>query len=142
MTDQTTSAGQAETDDDILNYVHGKRKQIVEGILPEVMAATTDPKNISLALQALDGMSRDALGRKRLQVEEKGANASGTAGAIIAQMLRQATGLRPFEVDVPTQRPPVELGADVPRPVLVAGETDTVAPQGNYESFTNVTRAG
>lgn len=142
MTDQTTSAGQAETDDEILDYVHQQRKRIVTGILPEVIASTTDPKNVSLALQALDGMSRDALGRKRIQVEEKGANASGTAGAIIAQMLRQATGLKPFEVDTPSQRPPVELGADVPRPELVAGETDTVAPQGNYESFTSVTRAG
>jgi len=142
MTDQHTSAGQAETDDDILDYVQGKRKEIVQGLLPEQITSSTDPKNVSLALQALDGMSRDALGKKRLQAEKENADASGAASAIIAQMLRQATGLKPFETDGTTPRAPVELGSDVPRPELVAGETDTVAPQSNYDEFTKTTRTG
>jgi hypothetical protein len=138
MTDQTTaSASPAETDDQILDYVHSQRKRIIEAVLPTVGAVTNDPKILGIALQTLDGMSRDALGKKRLKVEEQGAATQEAAAALIATILRKASDVKPYEAETPQQRSaPVELPSHFPPPVLVAGETATVAPQGDYDSFT------
>ncbi len=135
MTDQTTSAGQAESEDEILEYVHGQRKRILNAVMGEKIP--DDPKMIGIALQTLDGMSRDALGKKRIKVEEQGNATAEQATGIISELLRKATGLAPFEAAQPVSRPPVQLGGDVPPPTLVEGETATVAPQGSYESFTS-----
>ena len=135
MTDQTTSAGHAESEDDILDYVHGQRKRILDHVMGQKVP--DDPKMIGIALQTLDGMSRDALGKKRIKVDEKTNATAEAASGIIAQLLRQASGGTPFQTDKPVHRPDVVLPADVPPPSLVEGETATVAPQGSFDDFTN-----
>jgi len=137
MTQPTTSASPAETEDQILDYVHEQRKRIVDAVIPIASPVTNDPKMLGIALQTLDGMSRDALGKKRIKVEEQTNASQEAATGLIATMLRRMGDIKPFQSATPQPRSaPVTLPSDLPPPVLVEGETATIAAQSDYESFT------
>lgn len=133
----TVSSQMIDDDDQILQYTQGKRQEIVSKLTAKGIP-TDDSKQMQALLATLDGMDRVALGKKRIKADEGIAGANqAAAAAVIATLLQKAgsAGMRPFEaVDVIPRTPPT-LGSDIPEPVLVKGETDTVTQQMSYEAF-------
>lgn len=132
-----SSSQMIDDDDQILQFTQGKRQEIVSKLTAKGIP-TDDSKQMQALLATLDGMDRVALGKKRIKADEglAGANQAMAAG-VIATLLQRAgsAGVRPFEVlDAPPRTPPV-LGSEIPDPVLVKGETDTVTQQMSYEAF-------
>jgi hypothetical protein len=128
-----------DTDDEILAHSHELRKRIVKTITKDgTQIPVEDPRQMAALLQTLDGMDRQALGNKRIKVEEKANQTQEQAAGMIAQLLQKVTSQKPFEaIDVPAHevRPAPQLPAEVPPPRLVEGETATVAPQQDYDTF-------
>lgn len=124
-------------EDDILAYTHQQRlhmlsKVIVNGALPE------DPAAQKVAVSLLKDMDAAALGRKRIKVEEKIADNQEAAAAVIAKVLGASASAKPYQLNATDviARPAPELGAEVPPPRLVEGETAVASTQDSFESFT------
>ena len=122
------------SEDKILAFTHAKRMFIVEqmlasGKLPE------DPAEKKVLLNALDGMDKAALGRKRIKVEEKTNTSMAQAAALIAHVLNAPGVNQAYKASAPVQREAPTLPSDVPPPVLVEGETSVVQNSRNYETF-------
>lgn len=125
-----------EGDDEILAYSHQLRKKIVRDITDNGTKVPLDDKvRMTALIQTLDGMDRQALGNKRIKVEEKAGQSREQMAGTIAQLLQQVTGHRPFEVVEVEAREAPTLPAEVPPPRLAEGETATVAPQQDYDTF-------
>lgn len=122
-------------EDTILAYTHDKRKSIVTQLLakPDTL---NDPDQTKIVLSALKDMDTAALGRKRIKVEEKASlNQEATAG-LIARLLAATSSIKPYQSDIPSNKAAPVLGADIPEPVLVIGETSVIgATQQSYETF-------
>lgn len=140
MSETTTVAAQSiMSEDEVLQYTHGVRKAIVDKITDNGQKIPAeDPKLLHTILATLDGMDRSALGRKKIQSEEKlaGANQAMAAGIIATVLQQVGSGHNlPFTSAEGIERAIPVLGNDVPEPVLVDGEIDTNAPQQSFESF-------
>lgn len=127
-----------EGEDAALSYTQKKRQQIITAMMGEngEKLNSLERGDKMVVLQALDGMDRAALGRKRLKTDEKiGASAAATA-ALIAQVL-QAPGAQQhgMVVDGVITRVVPQLPADIPEPQVVPGEMDGEAAQMDYETF-------
>lgn len=129
------------TEDQVLEYTKQKRVMIVEKIfagpqLPE------DPALIKAGLTALSDMSRDALGKKRLDIETKigdAATQQAAAAKTIAEVLRRSRDNNFFEdVEVTTKTFPT-LGNEVPPPELVKDELNMHPGQLTYNTFMSET---
>jgi hypothetical protein len=137
MTPQKIEVQVIEKEDDVLQFTQKSRQQIVKAL----MGKSIDDLNasqISLLTASLDGMDRSALGRKRLQTDEKVGNANAMAAAVVAQILanpaaRQAAG-QIVDGQAPRREIP-RLPAEVPEPVTVPGEMESDAPQMNFDTF-------
>lgn len=125
-----------EKEDDVLAFTQKSRQQIVKSL----MGRSIDDLNasqISLLTASLDGMDRSALGRKRLQTDEKVGASQAMAAAVIAQVLAAPGAMRHGQI-VEGQAPRREiprLPAEVPEPVTVPGEMEADAPQMNFDTF-------
>jgi hypothetical protein len=132
---------QRDSDDEILAHSHELRKRIVKTITKDgTQIPVEDPRQMAALLQTLDGMDRQALGNKRIKVDEKANQTQEQAAGMIAQLLQKVTSQKPFELDVldveaREVRAAPQLPADVPPPRLVEGETATVALQQDYDTF-------
>jgi hypothetical protein len=118
------------SEDSILAFVHHERTKLVKDMCKQGMPQ--DPKDRVVLLAALKDMSTDALGRKKIQSDEK--VGMGQASALISKLLT-ATPNDAKQGILPANSAPPELGPEVPPPELVEGETDQHAPQQSYESF-------
>lgn len=123
-------------EDEVLAFTHQQRllmfrDVIKEGKVPE------DPSMAKVAVSLLKDMDAAALGRKRIKVDEKIADTQSAAAGIIAHVLGAAAKAKPYRLDATDviSRPAPELGAEVPPPRLVEGETAVVSSQDCYESF-------
>ena len=124
-------------EDSVLAFTHHHRKEMV-GHLYKNNQLPVEPDDRKLLLSTLKDMDASALGRKRIKVEEQANNNQEQAAGMIAQLLQRATlnNNRPFQSDVPMKDiVPPQLGNEVPDPILVEGETDTIAVQGSVEEF-------
>lgn len=126
-------------DDQILASTHELRKRVVSTLTKNgTEIPVSDPKQMTALLQTLDGMDRQALGNKRIKVDEAANKTAEQNAYMIASLLQQVTSKKPFEVmdaAARERREPPTLPADVPAPQLVEGETATAAPSQDYESF-------
>jgi hypothetical protein len=136
MTPQKIEVQVIEKEDEVLQFTQGARQKIVKAL----MGKSIDDLNasqISLLTASLDGMDRSALGRKRLQTDEKvGAN-NAMVAAVIAQVLAAPGSQRVGMVQegqVPRREIP-RLPAEVPDPITVPGEMESDAPQMNFDTF-------
>lgn len=121
-------------DDAALEYTLGARMDLARKLLSQP-PETTDPKDISNALKALDGIDKQVINKKRLVLEDKAANENAKAARLIADVLRGVQGARPYESPVPVERE-IPMLPDFDEPLqLVPGETDINAQQGSYEEF-------
>lgn len=123
-------------EDQDMDFSNGVRKQLIGKII-EKGIPVDDTKQCGILLQALDGIDRQALGKKRIKVEEDaGKSAAGMASAIADLLRQQQTGITASQAPVGSKPPPM-LGSEVPPPVLIEGETSVVASQLDYDSFTS-----
>lgn len=127
---------QRDDDDSILAHSHELRKRIVNTLTDDgTKIPVADPRQMAALLQTLDGMDRQALGNKRIKVEEQANKTQEQAAGLIAGLLQKVTSQKPFEAVGVVAREVPTLPADVPPPRLVEGETATVAVQQDYDSF-------
>lgn len=125
-----------ESDDDILASAHDMRKRIVNKLTNNGTAIPVDDRaQLAALIQTLDGMDRQALGNKRIKVEEAANRTQEEAAGLISQLLQKVTSQKPFEATDVVAREVPALPASVPAPTLVDGETATTAPQQDYDSF-------
>jgi hypothetical protein len=121
-------------EDTVLAYTHHHRKGLVKTLTKQ--GIPEDRETQAMLLQTLKDMDVQALSRKKIKSDEKvGSQNAQQAKAIIAEILMRtpnsATVLDVTEV----MAQPKQLTADVPAPVLVEGETATVAPHQTYDTF-------
>lgn len=130
MTDQIKpNLNEAEDDIDI-EYVRGERKRIVKEVSKEGIPVG-DPKKMAIMLAALDGIDRSAIARKRIRSDDKAAAGVSGAAALIAKVLTAANPLDFIKEGITRESP--TLGADIPAPTLVPGETQRGTLNLSYE---------
>lgn len=124
-----------EKEDDVLLYTQKARQQIVTALMRKDLN-DLNASQISLLGGMLDGMDRAALGRKRLQTDEKiGAN-NAVAAALIAKVLSTPGALKSGQVDLDaTPRKAVPVLPDIGEPQTVPGEMESDARQMTYDTF-------
>lgn len=125
------------TDDEILNYTKGVRVSIVKD-LTRTGTVPADNANKALLMTALKDLDQQAINKKRLVIEEKGADNSSL---IVATLLRQVDKKSVFRqvpgeagskvIDVTA----MVLPDDIETPKALPGEGDVNPPQMDYESF-------
>lgn len=127
---------QIPSEDAIHAYVHHQRVKLVKHMtkgnkFPEA------PQEQAVFLAALKDMDNSAHARKRLQAESDTGNVTAGAAAIIANLLTAMgnNGKKSNSPAVVIARPAPKLGADVPPPTLLEGETATTLPQQSYATF-------
>lgn len=120
-------------DDEVLDFTQVHRRKLVEK-LTETTPLPADPKEQATLLKALDGLDKAALGKKRIQVEEKGADAQAEAAKIMAHVLSGTAFNRKSDTPNLSRKAPV-LGSDVPEPILIEGETSMTTMHADYNQF-------
>lgn len=121
------------TDEEVLAYTQGKRKELVEKITANGMPG--DKSEQVVLLEALSGMDRAALSTLKMKSEERIGNQQAQAAAFVASVLTQTGRNKVFQVDHPVEREIPSLGNDVPTPQIVDGELDQTATQLDYATF-------
>lgn len=124
----------AQTNDIRFKVIHDLTHNKTTGqfIVPD------DPKIQSTLLKALDGVDKNALGIKRIKVEDKAAESNAAVAGMIAELYKEV-GHRERNnttaTEVPTDYKPPALGADIPPPPILEGQTAVGVAQDSYESF-------
>lgn len=128
-------------DDQVLEYTHGIRKQLVGDLTTDGMPKEREDREI--LLKTLDGMDRSALGNKRIKKDEKMANDDRKAQMLIGQMFKHFGNTNPFtnggnvidgvsrQIEIPDT-----LYDDVE---LIDGETDIGVGSESFEEFSRRT---
>ena len=129
-TNTTVVSVVAENDDDLLNYTLARRKQIISEKMKN--GVPEDKGETALVLQALDGIDRVSLTRKRLASEEKNGNLAAQSAAIIATLLN-ATNSNAFRKE--TDRAVPMINNDLPELPISDAESVIGTPAGDLASF-------
>lgn len=122
------------TEDLDLEFTRAKRKEIVEALTPKGKVPT-DLKEISTILNALDGMDRASLSKKKIKSDEgigdKNLQAVEVLSRIFTDPRLKGIGSAPADPNrvIPT------LSDDLVLPMIMPGELDQIGPTENYESF-------
>lgn len=129
---ENTAKPTTDLDDDLdLVYVRDIRKRITTKLMEKGLPEDSDDRK--LLVQMLDGISRDALTKKRIKSDAKSAGGLADAVGLVTEFLNRA---KPTAITPPANpaKPPPILGAELPRPNLVAGElSETVSRETYYE---------
>lgn len=122
-------------DDAVLAYTQNTRRKIVQ-VLTKDTATMQDPKMANVLLSTLDGLDRQALGQKRIRVEEKANETMDGMSGLVAQMLRQASTPEFFKAptDGSTRPAPVVEG-ELSDDDVVAGEMSQTPAQMSISEF-------
>jgi len=128
----------AMDEDQVLDYTQQQRRFVVDQLTGNGTKIPTDTKDVNLVLSALDGMDRNALGRKRIRVEEQANKNGSVMTGLVTEMLKRSKDVRFFQQGATTPgatRVAPELGSDVPEPVVVEGELSQSPLQMSFEAF-------
>lgn len=122
-------------DDVIINYTQRKRKQLVEVIVKEGMPVATDDR--MLLLSALDGLSKTAIQRKRLGVEEASNENTKAATLAVSKILSAFGDNNPFikTVGGSSTSAPAPALDQLPAIADVPGETEIGVVQNDFTTF-------
>ena len=131
MSDQN----QIVNDDEVLDFTHSKRVWLLDQLTANGTKLPEDVKETKIVAQLLDGMDKQALGKKRIRLDEKVVDTQAGAAAIMANILSMAAGQKPFIVQNAVAREVPVLGSDVPAPVLVEGEISTAPYVQDFDTF-------
>lgn len=145
MSETTTQSADVEvlppvlSEDQVLDYTQRMRRTVVDKLTKNGTELPQDIDETRMVLQTLDGMDRNALGRKKIRVEEQAnQNVAGMTG-LVAEMLRSSRDVSFYQKGGATNpgvtRVAPELGSEVPEPVLVEGETAQSPLQMSFEAF-------
>lgn len=122
--------------DQDIEYVRGKRKQIIDHLTKE--GVPNDDARISLLLGALTDMDRTSLGRKKIKADSDVAATNKQAADLISSIFNMPDSkkLGMHQLDgivgsIPT------LGDRLPAVDILPGEMAVNPPQLDYQSFMN-----
>lgn len=124
------------TDDEILNFTKGVRITAVKK-LTENGFVPSENGDKAMLITMLKDLDSQAINKKRLVIEEKGADNSSLIVAALLRQVDKKTAFRHVEgsgsdvVDVTTRVLPDEL----PNPDVLPGEGEVNPPQLDYEGF-------
>jgi len=124
----------ALTDDAALAYTQQMRQRLIEEITGTDVPKDADTQK--LLLTVLDGMDRNALGTKRLKVEDRNSDADRKAAMLIAEMQTQLGIVNPFQFGVIGGTAPAHPEKLVDDFTLVPGELDDSPITSNFKDFT------
>lgn len=130
-TDVVTPLG----DDAALAYTQGMRQRLINEIIAKGIPQDDDSQKMLLA--ALDGMDRNALGTKRLQAEDRNADADRQAALLIVEMQAQLGAVNPYLRGVVGDNVPAHPDVLLATVELVPGELDTTPIASNFKDFTS-----
>ncbi len=122
--------------DEVMAYTQNVRKHVVEQIVGGGKFPT-EAADKSLLLSALKDMDAQEINKKRLVIEQKGAD---NDAAFVAGVLRHIDPKTAFRAAQPGEGQIVDaasrvLPASVPDPVVLPGEGDVNPGQMDYQSF-------
>lgn len=130
MSSTLTTAG--DPDDLDLDYTRAMRRKLVEHMTKGGMP--TETKEMSVMLQALDGMDRASLSKKKIKSDEGISNTKALAAETIAQLFTDPR-LKRMGLGDGTVTTVVPVLREMSAPALVAGELDLIGGLENYDSF-------
>lgn len=125
---------EALSDDAALAYTQQMRQRIVQEIAGTAIPKDADTQKLLLTI--LDGMDRNALGTKRLQVEDRNSDADRKAALLIAEMQTQLGIVNPFQFGVLGGTTPSHPDRLVDDFTIVPGELDDAPITSNFKDFT------
>lgn len=122
-------------DDDYIDYTQQTRRKIADHLMPN-NKIPDDKDQLGALLATLDGMSRTALGNKKIKTEADG-NKNTAAGINAIQNITERLGnIDPFRASNSTAKPAQQIDPSKLPPVnVVPGETDIGVSQTTYEEF-------
>lgn len=129
--------GAKMTDDEVLNYTRGVRVTVVKE-LTRNGAVPSENGDKSLLMTALKDLDAQAINKKRLVIEEKGAD---NTSLIVAQLLKEVNRKTAFrQVEGDGTSPVIDVSAKVlpdhiEAPTILPGEGEVNPAQMDYESF-------
>jgi hypothetical protein len=129
-----TSVAVVAAEDADLELARQKRRDVVVALQNEQGEPPEDPRLLALYLANLDGLERQALGRKRLKTDESIANKQSEAAALLADMLKDP---RVSRIGVGQRDEAPVLEHDVAPTRILPGELAVSNAGDNYEAFTN-----
>lgn len=137
MSETQAPLNQQELD---LEYTKAKRKKIVEDLLGKP-ADKLESKDLSIALQALDGIDRQALTLTRIKSDEGINNSAVTAAAALVQLYMTPRSKKPKRVleEGEVRTMPALPPSDVPVEIL-AGEFEAGVKGESYDEFQKRTK--
>lgn len=123
------------TDDEVLNYTRGVRVTVVKE-LTRNGAVPSENGDKSLLMTALKDLDAQAINKKRLVIEEKGADNSSLIVAHLLKEVNRKTAFKQVDgngpvIDVTTKVLPDHIEA----PTILPGEGEVNPAQMDYESF-------
>ena len=124
------------TDDEILNFTKGVRITAVKK-LTENGFVPSENGDKAMLMTILKDLDSQAINKKRLVIEEKGADNSSLIVAALLKQVDKKTAFRQLDdsngqvVDVSSR----VLPEDLPNPDVLPGEGEVNPPQLDYESF-------
>lgn len=123
------------SEDAILAFTHGLRLKVIDEMFGKEGKLPEDPTDRKTIVSVLKDMDAQALGRKRIRVEEKLNSNQEQAAGLIAAVLNATAGHSAFRISKSVVRQIPVLPDNIPNPILVNGETETIAASLDYESF-------
>lgn len=121
------------SDDEILNYTQGIRKQFIEHVTSE--GFPSKPREQEVFLSALADMDRVATNNKRIGASERASAADMMVAQTIMQVTEHFGAANPFERGGSMVNGPLIDPARLPEPEPVPGETDVGISGEKYDEF-------
>jgi hypothetical protein len=145
MTTELPAKPVLEDEDSVLAFTHAERKKILKKMTTGEDGSFTlpeDPAEKKAVISVLKDMDAAALGRKRIKVDERVADQTAGAAALIARVLGAASAAHPYRSQTPIAREAPVLGSEVPLPPMVEGEMAVVGGASEtYDAFVARTQA-
>lgn len=111
-----------------------RSKLITQLIKSDGQIDLSEPKLVSAALKAADGIDSQAFNQARIQLSVKEVDAMQNSNEIMAETLK-SINLRKYMAAQNTGNRTTELPNDIPLGEIIPGELEITPNQENYESF-------
>jgi hypothetical protein len=123
-------------DDDVLEYAKMKRVELIESMIDfDTGELPTEAKDRAIFLQALDGLDRVAVAKKRIAGDNVNANKMAEAAAMVSAVLSQVGNQNIFRADAPRTVMDTPVQVYAPDLKLKPGELDIGIESNTYDEF-------
>jgi hypothetical protein len=124
-------------EDDDLDFARRARRDVEAALRSTKGEIPEDPRMLQLYLSNLDGIERSALGKKRLQTDEKLGNVQTQAASLLAEMFRNP---RVSQLGKGSREDIPVLDHDIAPTRVLEGELGNSNSGDSYEAFVNRTQ--